>query len=414
MRRTCTLTLLAVAPSLTVLITGCWLFPQSAYIGVKVDESTATNRSSVLITQVDANTLASAADLQPNDVIVSFNRKSVSNMVGLQQAFAEIAIGQTFPLKVFRPSAKNIIAVSITLNADANDIPTSLGVHVRDSTTPAGSLIVSVDYGSVAETAGLLAGDMITKFNGTVAANVAQLRKAMASVTENSTVIVNFRRGAAASDDAASVTIKYSVISRIPLLGIAGQDLSAELADKMGYPALGGAKIASSVIDGPAFTGDLMPLDVIFLYGDYKIQKASHLTAAVRAMGPWNPVTVGYARGGDVLTTTVQPSLFAPQGDSTLNVGLSLEEVDNIGGTGVQIVGLVSGSAATEAQLLLDDIITYVQGNQIFLVQDFYRQLDAAYKIRPVIYFATLTTLRDGVTVTRLLRIRASTTDPNS
>jgi len=392
------------------LLVGCLGCDGYVYLGLRIEDAAGESRGAVQITQVDPGTPAATAGLEPNDVIVSFvivgsSQRGVTSVAKLQQELAEVAVGQSVTVKVYRSRTSQILQADIVLTADPTNVPTSLGINLRDSASPSGVVIVSVTAGSVADTAGLAVGDVITKFGSTVISNVGQFRRALAGASEGSTVTVSFRRGTATTDDTTAVTIRFDVVSRMPLLGITAQDLSSQLAERLGYPALGGVRVEAALIDGPAFQAGLMPLDVIFRYGDTKITKASELVEAVRARGSSGTVTVDFSRGGDILTTIVQLQGPQPAGTYTLNVGLALIETAG----GLLVVEITSGSAGASAALQLDDIITAVDGQAVSTVQEFYRQLAAALARRPQVDGVVLSTLRNGVPVSRFLRIREST-----
>jgi S1-C subfamily serine protease len=387
--------------SLAVVV-GC----DTVYLGIQIQEASGETRTAVLITEVDAGSPADTAGLEPNDVIVSLNLKGVTTVAKLREDIAATALGGAVGLKTFRLNTGTIVESTINLTADSNDVPTSLGMNVQDSNDPSGVAVVSVMSDSAADEAGMLVNDVITKFGTTAIANVEQLRRALATATEDSTVTITFRRDRAEAEETTDVKIGIEVVSQLPILGITVQDLSADLAERLGYPALGGARGDAVLIGGPAFDAGIMPQDVIYQYDGKQISDVSDLVSAVSQRGGSGTVTVGHARGGDLLSTNVTlRGNIGGGGDYTLNVGISLAET--LGG--LLVVGVVSGGEAERAELQIDDVILAVEGSATLTAQDFYRALDAALDVRPKLTGVSVSTLRSGVAVSRFLRIRTST-----
>lgn len=390
--------------ALLVLAAGC----NPVYFGVRVQDPNSQTNSAVLINDIDPGTPAATAGFEPNDVIVSFDHRGVTTVSQFRQVLAKIAINSQVNMKVYRSTTGTVVSANVDLLADENDVPTSLGINIRTSADPVGVELVSVEPDSVADDAGLLAGDVINKFGGTAIANVDQFRQALAQATENESITVTFRRGPSTTDDTTDVLIQIEVVSRQPLLGTTVQDLSAALAERLGYPALTGVPVVSVLIDGPGFDAGIMPRDTIFQYGGTKIEKVSDLTRAVRQQGGSGTVTVGYARAGDILTTDVTLRGRLSGSNYTLDVGLSL--VDDEGSDGLLVVAVAGGSEAAVAELQVEDLILAVEGNPTPTPQEFYRQIDAALDVRPAIDGVSLSTERNGVAVSRFLRIRSETT----
>ncbi len=389
---------------LWVFLSACAGCGTGDFLGIQIEEASGETRGAVLITEVEAGGLAAAAGVLVNDVIVGFNLRGVTTVAKLRQDLAQIPLGSAISIKIYRSSTGSIIDVDITLTGDANNVPTSLGVNVRTSTTPVGAGVVSVESASAAEVAGMTVGDTITNFGKTAIADVDQFRRALASAAENETVTVTFQRGAG-NEESTDVTIRFDVVSRLPLLGMSVQDLSAELAERMGYPALGGVRVQAALIGGPAFDAGIMPRDVIFSFGNSQIKTVSDLSQAVGATGGSGTVTVGHARGGDLMLTDVTLRGALGSGRYTLDVGLGILETFG----GLLVVEVASGTAAERAQLQLDDVITAVEGQPTLTVQEFYRQLDAALQVTPQLTGVSVTTIRNGVTVSRFLEIRGTT-----
>ena len=144
------------------LLVGCLGCDGYVYLGLRIEDAAGESRGAVQITQVDPGTPAATAGLEPNDVIVSFvivgsSQRGVTSVAKLQQELAEVAVGQSVTVKVYRSRTSQILQADIVLTADPTNVPTSLGINLRDSASPSGVVIVSVTAGSVADTAGLAA-----------------------------------------------------------------------------------------------------------------------------------------------------------------------------------------------------------------------------------------------------------------
>jgi S1-C subfamily serine protease len=95
---------------------------------------------------------------------------------------------------------------------------------------------------------------------------------------------------------------------RHPLLGVAGQDVSPEIADEFGLDSARGA-VVESVQDGTgAADADLRVGDVIVGVDGDPIATMSQLVAEVRGRQPGDEVELAIVRDGEELTVTVELS----------------------------------------------------------------------------------------------------------
>jgi serine protease Do len=102
--------------------------------------------------------------------------------------------------------------------------------------------------------------------------------------------------------DSADQLIEQGFV-RHPLLGIAGQDVSAEVADELGLPARRGAIIESVQPDTGAATVDLRPGDVIVSVDGEPLATMSQLVAEVRRRAPGDVVELEIFRDGELQTS---------------------------------------------------------------------------------------------------------------
>jgi serine protease Do len=73
------------------------------------------------------------------------------------------------------------------LGATTQDLTEQLGVYFG---APEGALVTSVDENSVARTAGLKAGDVITKINGNLIRSASDLQRRLTDVSGETTITI--------------------------------------------------------------------------------------------------------------------------------------------------------------------------------------------------------------------------------
>ena len=105
--------------------------------------------------------------------------------------------------------------------------------------------------------------------------------------------------------DSADQLIEQGFV-RHPMLGIAGQDVSAEVADQLGLPARRGAIIESVQPDTGAAAADLRPGDVIVSVDGEPLATMSQLVAEVRRRAPGDVVELEIFRDGELQDVEVE------------------------------------------------------------------------------------------------------------
>jgi len=105
--------------------------------------------------------------------------------------------------------------------------------------------------------------------------------------------------------DSADQLIEQGFV-RHPLLGIAGQDVSAEVADELDLPARRGAIIESVQPDTGAAAADLRPGDVIVSLDGEPLATMSQLVAEVRRRAPGDVVELEIFRDGELRDVEVE------------------------------------------------------------------------------------------------------------
>ena len=89
-------------------------------------------------------------------------------------------------------------------------------------------------------------------------------------------------------------------------IGVEPRDLSAEMAESLNLPVKAGVLIVGVLQRGPAAVGGVRPGDVVVKVGDRAVQSTSELFAAVAALPPNQPASLGLQRGGEALVVQVQ------------------------------------------------------------------------------------------------------------
>ena len=221
---------------------------QSAYLGVNIQEVTPDRVSElklkddrgVEVTLVDTDAAAGKAGLRVHDVVVSFNGTPVEGEEQFRRLIRETPVGHSVQLGIMRegqpmtlqatmgsrPGESHTWTMVMPKIAEMPDIPEppeppeppempefyggpgwegftrSYTPHVgivAESLTPQlsqffgakngeGVLVRSVEKGSVAEQAGLHAGDVITKVSGTAISGSSSLRRAFRGKSGNVTM----------------------------------------------------------------------------------------------------------------------------------------------------------------------------------------------------------------------------------
>jgi serine protease Do len=151
--------------------------PQDAAARDGLDE----NRGA-LVKEIMADSPAAAAGLQRSDIIVEFDHHPVAASQQLQLLVGATTVGRTVPLKVIRNGQAREIPVTILASNEAEAanggtgpatgqigaVVSELGPQPAHASKPgdaSGVVVSSVERGSLADTAGLKAGDIILEVN---------------------------------------------------------------------------------------------------------------------------------------------------------------------------------------------------------------------------------------------------------
>jgi serine protease Do len=210
----------------------------TGWIGISIAEQPDRG---VLVRSVEANSPAEKAGLKSNDIIVQFNKQEVVGVLQLQRLVNETPVGRSVDVLVRRDNREQLLKVTSeqapfsagrilvqgphlneNLNANFNDNFTVFRDHFNtagrpfevitstsvtqagvraDSLTPQlreffgvkageGVLIASVDAGSAAARAGLMAGDVVTAIDGRAISTTQDFNREVRSRTTGVTLTV--------------------------------------------------------------------------------------------------------------------------------------------------------------------------------------------------------------------------------
>jgi serine protease Do len=151
------------------------------------------------VSAVTPGSPAEKAGLQPEDVILSADTRTIQDNSDLSRYISSKSPGATVKLEILRGKEKKAVAVTLGTFPDANEETTtadggraSLGMTLRDLTTalaermelPRGTkgvLVMDVEAGEAAEEANLTRGDVIVSVNGEAVETVDAFDRAIAA-----------------------------------------------------------------------------------------------------------------------------------------------------------------------------------------------------------------------------------------
>ncbi|RUO62461.1 DegQ family serine endoprotease [Pseudidiomarina insulisalsae] len=163
------------------------------------------------------------------------------------------------------------------------------------------------------------------------------------------------------------------------VLGVRGNDLTADIAEALNLDAKQGAFIAEVLPESAAAKAGLQSGDVIVGVNGEKIRSFGDLTARVKTLGIGKPINITVLRDGDTQTFSVtltaeETSVEAEQLHPALQ-GATLAPAD---GGGITITELEEGSMAARYGLRKDDIIVAVNRQGVNSVAELRNVLDNA------------------------------------
>jgi serine protease Do len=168
-----------------------------------------------LVSDVDAGSPAEKAGLKPGDVVLAADDRPVQDNGDLSRYISTRAPGTTVRLKVLRDGAEKAIPVTLGTFPDetqeGEDSPrgggrAQLGMTLRNLTPDIaqrlelprgtkGALVMDVEAGEAAESAGLQQGDVIVSVNGAAVDSVEAFEAEVARAKADGLARLRVRRG---------------------------------------------------------------------------------------------------------------------------------------------------------------------------------------------------------------------------
>ncbi|HTO11915.1 MAG TPA: Do family serine endopeptidase [Candidatus Binatia bacterium] len=177
---------------------------------------------------------------------------------------------------------------------------------------PSGAVVTAVTDGSPAQKAGLVRGDVITRYDGRVVARASDLPRAVAETPVGRAVPMEIVRDgqkktltvsvARLAEEEAAVASAESSSTR---LGIAARSLTPQLAQQLGVTESGGVLVQQVEEGGRAQTAGITPGDVIVEIDRKPVANVEALQKALKAHAAGTPLLMLVRREGQSLYLTV-------------------------------------------------------------------------------------------------------------
>jgi serine protease Do len=164
----------------------------------------------VLVSDVVTGGPAYASGIKRGDIIVSFSGKEIKNILDLPRIVAETPVGKEVEVKVIRDGkAMNykIRVAELTDQRAASQMqaPQDIGINVNDITPhlrkelgiadKSGVVVINVEPGSPAESAGIQAGDVIKEVNHKPVRDVKEYSSAASDIQKGVPFLLLIKRG---------------------------------------------------------------------------------------------------------------------------------------------------------------------------------------------------------------------------
>jgi len=187
------------------------------YIGAVSEDLAATygltGTKGAIVNQVTAGSPAEKAGLQPEDVVLSVDGRTIENNGDLSRYIASKAPGTTVRLEILRGKGRQTVNVTLgTFQEQAEEsagspgATTKLGMTLRDLTPQVaerldlprgtkGVVVMDVETGEAAEEAGLQRGNVIVSVNGEAVEGVAAFERLIDAARKDGRARLRVRTG---------------------------------------------------------------------------------------------------------------------------------------------------------------------------------------------------------------------------
>nr|WP_320135956.1 DegQ family serine endoprotease [uncultured Amphritea sp.] len=170
-------------------------------------------------------------------------------------------------------------------------------------------------------------------------------------------------------------------------LGVIIQEVSRDLAESFGLDKPEGALVATVLPDSPAEAAGIREGDIIYSFNGHPIERSGDLPHQVGRIPPETDATVGVVRGGKKKSITVTIGLLPASGEAiktstkskealSNRLNIQLSELDDqlrerLGVTNGVVVRQVEEGAGADSGLMVGDVITMLNGEDIGSIDDF-------------------------------------------
>lgn len=176
-------------------------------------------------------------------------------------------------------------------------------------------------------------------------------------------------------------------------LGVIIQEVSRDLAESFGLDKPEGALVATVLPDSPAEAAGIREGDIIYSFNGHPIARSGDLPHQVGRIAPETDATIGIVRGGKKQSIAVTIGLMPSTEEgiqtsskkdnvSANRLNIQLSELDDqlserLGVASGVVVRQVAEGAGADSGLMVGDVITMLNAEEIASLDDFARVVEA-------------------------------------
>jgi S1-C subfamily serine protease len=309
------------------------------YLGVSLESTD----DGVSIAAVSEASPAAEAGLQEGDIITAVNGEAVEEPADVASAIRNLAVGDTVTLSITRDGEAQ--DVTVPLDSMMSQIHTMLGdVVVYDGTN---WQVISLSEDNALAEAGVQAGDVITAIDGNVY-DPAGLNEYLDTLEDDATITLTIERDGETMDIAVNAADLDALNAfgfgrrgdgmprfefRGPRgefmtggvrLGVAYEDLNADVAAEHNLDVTEGALITEVIEDSPAAEAGLQVDDVVTAVNGDPVDAERTLRERLLAYEAGDAVTLDVLRAGESMSievTLAEVSLPGGMGEFPFDMG---------------------------------------------------------------------------------------------
>ncbi len=380
----------------------------TAYLGIhsdhiskeKAEKLGFKNKYGSYVSKVVKNSSAEKAGLRPFDYIYGVEDQRTSNNQDLTDILADYEPGEKVKLYFVRSGQEKTVEVEL---GDYDDFDWEEDRHddaflgVRPSSherrNDMDGVTINVIHDTAAEEMGLEDDDIIKAINGYPVLDWDDVTTVLDNLKPGDKVNVLVKRGDREVSKSGNVekqqhdnkSISFGKndsnwkwdweeeewgTTKGAFLGVYLEHLSEKKAKALGFDNPYGSYVSSVIKNTAAEKAGIKPFDYIFGIDEYRVGEEQNLGGILRKYEPGDEATVHFYRKGK---KTSKPVIFRPRTDATKEYKNKCEDPffgiveleKESGQTGVRIKP-VNNSTAKELGLEEDDIITHINGYQMY------------------------------------------------